>query len=146
MLRDVTGCYGMLRDVTVGFRNQWREPHCMAFLILCRDVKIAWYFQVTPWETFTIITMENHHFIAGKTHYFDWAIFKFANCNSHYQRLPWVSEATIDRSPESSKCQKRYLTSSNSLHTIVLILILHILIYTNYNIYIYRKWYNTFFC
>jgi len=26
------------------------------------------------------IAMENHHAINGKTHYFDWAIFKFANC------------------------------------------------------------------
>ena len=28
--------------------------------------------------------MENHHAIHGKIHYFDWAIFKFANC---YQRV-----------------------------------------------------------
>ena len=25
--------------------------------------------------------MENHNVIAGKIHYFDWVIFKFANCN-----------------------------------------------------------------
>ena len=30
------------------------------------------------------ITMENHHVINGKIHYFDWVIFQFANC----KRLP----------------------------------------------------------
>ena len=39
------------------------------------------------------ITMENHHAITGKTHYFDWAIFN--SYVSHYQRDP------EGRSPES---------------------------------------------
>jgi hypothetical protein len=35
-------------------------------------------------------TMENHHFIAGKIHYFDWVIFN--SYVSHYQRVhPWKS-------------------------------------------------------
>ena len=35
--------------------------------------------------------------IAGKIHYFEWAIFKFAKCNSHYQRETWtISDIASD--------------------------------------------------
>ena len=36
-------------------------------------------------------TMENHHAINGKTHYFDWAIFKFANCQFNRGKIPLIS-------------------------------------------------------
>ena len=51
------------------------------------------------------------HFLIGKTHYFDWAIFDFANCNSHYQRVsdiytyhipmifPWYSHSVPMKPP-----------------------------------------------
>jgi hypothetical protein len=34
------------------------------------------------WETFTINELENHHVVAGKIHYFDWAMF------NSYVKLP----------------------------------------------------------
>jgi hypothetical protein len=33
-------------------------------------------------------TMEIHHVINGYIHYFDWAIFQFANCNRLPGRVP----------------------------------------------------------
>ena len=41
---------------------------------------------VTPWEKF-YITMESHHVLGGKIHYFDWAMF------NSYVKLP---EDTVD--------------------------------------------------
>ena len=41
-------------------------------------------------------TMENHHAINGKIHYFDWAIFKIANCNKLPEGIPHISPYITD--------------------------------------------------
>ena len=55
------------------------------------------------------IIIYNHNFIAGKTHYFNRAIFKFANCKSVYHPDPihfspnvtWIHKEGIAVDPKN---------------------------------------------
>ena len=57
-------------------------------------------------------TMENHHVINGYIHYFDWAIFQFANCNRLPGRVPgsihfhW-SQSSVWKNVRGVRSQKR---------------------------------------